>query len=153
MKRFLCLLAILQFCIIGWSQTMTIDFKDGSTQKINMNDIRAITFTQDEEQTEVSIVGVWECTSYVCETEFPELIGDDGMQKGSVVNFKSDGTYSTSYGEEGKWSLKWDTLTLTKSSSVSVPFNYKVTTLTSSSLEISIDLKIAKVTYKFKRVS
>ena len=56
MKRFLCLLAILQFCIIGWSQTMIIDFKDGSTQKISMNDIRAITFTQDDEQTEVSIV-------------------------------------------------------------------------------------------------
>jgi len=153
MKRILCLLAILQFCITGWSQTMIIDFKDGSTQKISMNDIRAITFTQDDEQTEVSIVGVWECTSFICETEFPELIGDEGMQEGSVVNFKSDGTLSTDYGEEGRWSLKGDTLTLIKNSSVSVPFNYKVTTITSTFLEISIDLKIAKVTYKFKRVS
>ena len=153
MKRILCLLAILQFCITGWSQTLTIDFMDGSTQKISMNDIKAITFTQDDEQTEVSIVGVWECISYICETEFPELIGNEGMQKGSVVNFKSDATYSTSYDEDGRWSLKGDTLTLTKSSSVGIPFNYKVTTLTSTFLEISIDLKIARVTYKFKRIS
>ena len=98
------------------------------------------------------IVGIWECTQYYCDTDIPELIGDEGMQRGSIVSFKSDGIYSTDYDEDGRWSLKGNTLTLIKGNNFGVPFEYEVKSLTSTSLEISIDLKIAKVTYKFKRV-
>ena len=59
---------------------------------------------------------------------------------------------STDYDEDGRWSLKGNTLTLIKGNNFGVPFEYEVKSLTSTSLEISIDLKIAKVTYKFKRV-
>ena len=151
MKRILCLLAILQFCITGWSQTMTIDFKDGSTQKISMNDIKAITFTQDDEQTEVSIVGVWECTQYDYQTDFPEVLKDTNDDRvGERIYFNSDGTYSTSE-ETGKWTLKGSILTVVEDNKI--PVDYKIEKLSSTELELSVDLRLFKYFYKFKRVS
>ena len=52
MKRLFGILFILQFCIIGWSQTITIDFKNGSFQKYDMNEIESVTFSQDEDTSQ-----------------------------------------------------------------------------------------------------
>lgn len=49
MKRLFGLLIFFQLSAFGWSQTMTIDFKDGFSQKYNMKDIEAITFSQSED--------------------------------------------------------------------------------------------------------
>lgn len=52
MKKIVSFLVFLQCCLAGWSQTMTIEFKNGSTQKYNMNDIEAITFSQDDNSSQ-----------------------------------------------------------------------------------------------------
>ena len=49
MNRLVGLLIFFQLSAFGWSQTMTIDFKDGFSQKYNMKDIEAITFSQSED--------------------------------------------------------------------------------------------------------
>ena len=47
MKRIVILLVFLQCCMAGWSQTMTIKYKNGSTKNYNMNDIEEISFPQE----------------------------------------------------------------------------------------------------------
>lgn len=52
MKRIVSLLLLIQCCIAGWSQTITIKYKNGSTQNYNMNDIEEITFSQGENSSQ-----------------------------------------------------------------------------------------------------
>lgn len=153
MKRILCLLAILLSCITGWSQTMTIDFKDGTTQKISMNDINAITFTQDNDaNTEVSIVGIWECTHFDLDSDFPREAFKDEIEVGENVHFNSDGTFSRKE-RTGRWKLNGNTLNFIADAEYAIPVDYKIEKLTSTELELSGNFLIAQVFIKFKRVS
>jgi len=52
MKRIISLFLFLQFYVMVWSQTMTIDFWNGSSQKYNMKDIEAVNFSQGDEEDE-----------------------------------------------------------------------------------------------------
>ena len=47
---------------------------------------------------DASIVGMWECTYFVIDTDYPEMFDDNsGMKIGDRIRFKSDGTYETDY--------------------------------------------------------
>ena len=91
MRRIVCLLALLLVFAFGWSQTMTVHFKNGNTQKYNMGEIESIEFSQDKNDVidNVSIVGVWECTYYELDTDYPEMFDESAMQIGDRVCFKN----------------------------------------------------------------
>ena len=111
----------------------------------------------DNGKVEASIVGVWECTYFDYDTDYPEMFDNSGMQIGDRVRFKSDGTYETDYksghNETGRWSLNGNTLTVAENADISIPFDYKITKLTSTDLEFTLDIKLLKAIYKLKRVS
>ena len=111
----------------------------------------------DNGKDEASIVGVWECTYFDFDTDYPEMFDNSGMQIGDRVRFKSDGTYETDYvsgyNETGRWSLKGNTLTVAVNAEPSIPFDYKITKLTSTELEFTFDMKIMKLLYRCKRIS
>ena len=52
MKRIVSLIVFIQCCISGWSQTMTIEFKNGATTKYNMKDIKSIYFEEENDNSE-----------------------------------------------------------------------------------------------------
>ena len=52
MRRVILLIAAILLASVGRSQTINIEFKNGSTQKYNMNDIEAITFSQDDNSSQ-----------------------------------------------------------------------------------------------------
>ena len=111
----------------------------------------------DNGKVEASIVGVWECTYFDFDTDYPEMFDNSGMQIGDRVWCESDGRYSTDYksgdNETGRWSLKGNILTVRANVEPSFPFDYRITKLTSTELEFNIDLGLLKAFYKFKRVS
>ena len=106
---------------------------------------------------DVSIVGVWECTYFDFDSDYPGINADSNMQIGDRIRFKSDGTYEANYKngekETGRWSLKGNTLTIAADVDISIPFDYKITKLTSTELEFTFDMGIMKVLYRCKRVS
>ena len=106
---------------------------------------------------DASIVGVWECTYFDFDSDYPEMFDNTGMQISDRVRFKSDGTYETDYksgyNETGRWSLKGNTLTVSANVEPSIPFDYKITKLTSTKLEFTFDMKIMKLLYRCKRIS
>ena len=106
---------------------------------------------------DVSIVGVWECTYFDLDTNYPSMNADSNMQIGDRIRFKSDGTYETDYvsgyNETGRWFLKGNTLTVAVNAEPSIPFDYKITRLTSTELEFTFDMKIMKLLYRCKRIS
>ena len=101
---------------------------------------------------DVSIVGMWECTYFNSDTDYPEVF-ESTIYEGARVCFQSGGTYYTDYDETGRWSLKGNTLTVTVNDKISIPCDYTITKLTETALELSLDLGILKASYKFKRVS
>ena len=111
----------------------------------------------DNGKGEASIVGVWECTYFDFDTDYPEMFDNSGMQIGDRVRFYSDGTYETDYksghNETGKWSLNGNILTVSANADLSIPFDYKIITLTSTNLEFTIDIELLKAIYRLKRVS
>lgn len=107
---------------------------------------------------DASIVGMWECTYFVFDTDYPEMFDDNsGMKIGDRIRFKSDGTYETDYKsghkETGRWSLNGNTLTVAENADISIPLDYKITKLTSTDFELTVDIGLLKANYKFKRVS
>ena len=101
---------------------------------------------------EASIVGMWECTHFDADTDYPEMF-ESTIHVGTRVCFQPGGTYYTDYGETGSWSLKGNTLTVTVDDDFRIPCDYTVSKLTETALEFSIDLGILKANYRFKRVS
>ncbi len=154
MKRLFLLLALLLVFAYGWSQTMTINFKNGSTHKYNMSEIEFVEFSQDQNNVidNVSIVGVWECTQYDFETNYPEMFDDIGLGVGQIIHFESDGTCYTS-DETGKWIQNGSILTMVQNAPYAIPVNYNIRKLTSTELEITGDIGICKVFCKLKRIS
>jgi len=102
---------------------------------------------------DASIVGTWECTYYDFGTDHQINLDDSDLDIGDRICFKSDGTYYTSDNETGRWSQKGKTLTVAVDDEISIPFDYKITELTSTTLEFYLDLGFAKLLYRFKRVS
>ena len=47
MRRYLLLIAAMLLVSMGWSQSVTLNFKDGTTQKFSMSEITSIDFADD----------------------------------------------------------------------------------------------------------
>lgn len=101
---------------------------------------------------DASIVGMWECTNFDSDTDYPEVF-ESTINVGTRVCFQSGGTYYTDYGETGRWSLKGNTLTAIVDDKYKIPCDYTIKMLTATTLEFSLDLGILKANYRFKRVS
>ena len=77
MKRVILLLAVVLLASIGWSQTVTLKFKNGTKQQYNMSDIESIDFSEGDNTS-----------------------GDDGTYGDRFVEVKIDGkTYKESFPE------------------------------------------------------
>ena len=106
---------------------------------------------------EASIVGVWECTYFDFDSDLPGMNADSNMQIGDRISFESSGKYHADYKsgdiEIGRWNLKANKLTIVADGDISIPMEYTVTKLTSTELEITLDIKFMKLLYRCKRVS
>ena len=129
---------------IGWQEFGKIVETESSTTSGGSDDDKVY-------NDKASIVGIWECTQYDYQTDFPEVLKDTNDNRiGEKIYFNADGTYSTSE-ETGRWTLKESTLTVVEENKI--PVDYKIEKLTSTELELSVDIKLFKVIYKFKKVS
>ena len=67
MKRVILLFAAVLLATVGWSQTVTLKFKNGTTQQYNMSELESVNFTDDNsggnQETTPSIVGTWDAVS------------------------------------------------------------------------------------------
>ena len=159
MKRVILLFAAVLLASIGWSQTVTLKFKDGSTRQYNMSEIESIDFTDgngnnsgnddaEVEITEANIVGVWELVSY--DLEITES-GDADIKVGEKWYILSDGTMNG----DCKWLLNGRQLTImdTEPKDWSIPLVCWITKLTTNTMELYINYGFVIVTLRFKRVS
>lgn len=87
----------------------------------------------------VSIVGMWECTSFI--NNDPSIEGE--IQIGDRICFKPDGTYYWDDGYDGQWSLEKEHLKLDG-------LNCKITKLTST--ELAFEFVSWKIHFRFKRL-
>ena len=115
MKRIiLCLLFVLSTAG-GWSQTVTLKFKNGSTQQYNMSELESVNFTDDNsgnnQDTTPSLVGTWDAVSsryyddngenvieeentgywVFTETTVTDHFGEDDLYDGQTLNYTFDG--------------------------------------------------------------
>lgn len=130
MKRSIILIAAALFVMVGWSQTMTINFKDGSVVNQNVSNISSFEITDDNqsdngdnqgdndtqgENQEIRkfIVGTWIETK---ETSYPS---DDVTLGVNYIQFNSDGTWfsvtindnkGATYISKGKWYVYEDSI-------------------------------------------
>jgi hypothetical protein len=65
MRRFILLFATCIFASIAWSQSVTIQFKNGNTVKYDMSEIQSISFDEEESEGEESpsLIGTWDVVS------------------------------------------------------------------------------------------
>lgn len=67
MKRRLLLLVFVLSTVVGWSQTVTLKFKNGTTQQYNMSELESVDFTDDNsgnnQEATPSIIGTWDAVS------------------------------------------------------------------------------------------
>ncbi len=66
MKRVVLLLfAAVLFATVGWSQTVTLKFKNGTTQQYNMSELESVDFTDENthQGSTLSLVGTWDAVS------------------------------------------------------------------------------------------
>lgn len=114
MKRRLLFLAFVLSTIVGWSQTVTLKFKNGTTQQYNMSELESVDFTDDNsggnQETTPSIVGTWdevstryyddkgweeieEGTGYwvFTETTVTDHFGENDLYDGQTLNYTFDG--------------------------------------------------------------
>ena len=97
-----------------------------------------------------SIVGTWELISFDVVKGSNYL--DDGLNTGDRIIFKSDGTYYSTDGDRGIWKLNGNTLTISDDENL-FSIDYQVKKLSSTELRLYVDIEIAAIDYKFKRVS
>ena len=70
MKRRILFLAFVLSTVVGWSQTVTLKFKNGTTQQYNMSELESVDFTQGDnngnEGFDASLlVGTWDIVESV----------------------------------------------------------------------------------------
>ncbi len=115
MKRRLLFLAFVLSTVVGWSQTVTLKFKNGTTQQYNMSELESINFADDNsggnQETTPSIVGTWDAVSsryyddngenvieeedtgywVFTETTVTDHFGEDDLYDGQTLNYTFDG--------------------------------------------------------------
>lgn len=101
MRRFLLVSVAVLLASVGWSQTMTITFNDGSTVKYDMNKVKSIDFTSDDpgngsgnnQETTSSLIGTWKFTYY--ESWIDEsLIDESSIPEALYFQFRADGSFT-----------------------------------------------------------
>ena len=89
MKRVILLFAAVLLATVGWSQTVTLKFKNGTTQQYNMSELESVNFTDDDNNSgnkgfDASLlVGTW------------DIVED--------VNYYDDGTVNREEGNGHYW--------------------------------------------------
>lgn len=115
MKRIILFFAAVLLASIGWSQTVTLKFKNGTTQQYNMSELESINFADDNsggnQETTPSIVGTWDAVSsryyddngenvieeedtgywVFTETTVTDHFGEDDLYDGQTLNYTFDG--------------------------------------------------------------
>lgn len=115
MKRSIILLAFVLTTVLGWSQTVTLKFKNGTTQQYSMSELESVNFTDDNsggnQETTPSIVGTWDAVSsryyddngenvieeedtgywVFTETTVTDHFGEDDLYDGQTLNYTFDG--------------------------------------------------------------
>ena len=123
MRKVVLLLAAVLLASVGWSQTMTITFNDGSTVKYDMNKVKSIDFTNDGSNNNENggfdaslLVGTWDVVesvdyyddgtvdreegygNYWVLTSNTLVIHDENdIFNGTVINYTFDGTTITAF--------------------------------------------------------
>ena len=113
MKRLITLLTVFVFAITCWSQTMTINFKDGNKVQYKMGDVESVEFTNENTSPSSFLVGTWKTT-------FVEGWGQEvNVNDPDYLQLQSNGNYvhvewenNSPYISYGKWSYSNDKLTL-----------------------------------------
>lgn len=115
MRRIILFFAAVLLASIGWSQTVTLKFKNGTTQQYNMSELESVNFTDDNsggnQETTPSIVGTWDAVSsryyddngenvieeedtgywVFTETTVTDHFGEDDLYDGQTLNYTFDG--------------------------------------------------------------
>ena len=115
MKRRLLFLVFILSTVVGWSQTVTLKFKNGTTQQYNMSELESVNFTDDNsgsnQETTPSLVGTWDAVSsryydenggnvieeedtgywVFTETTVTDHFGEDDLYDGQTLNYTFDG--------------------------------------------------------------
>jgi hypothetical protein len=116
--------------------------------------VAALSFTacggddDDNEGSDVAIVGVWEVTSCTAQSDFDV---EGGIAVGDRIYFNADGTYRDSE-DTGRWSKSGNTITITLNDG-SIPGVFQIKKLTTTELEMLLDYGFLTATVKCKRVS
>ena len=137
MKRKILFLAFVLSTLVGWSQTVTLKFKNGTTQQYNMSELESVNFTDDNsggnQETTPSIVGTWDAvstkyyddngghvieekdTGYVVftETTVTDHLGENDLWDGQTLNYTFDGKKLVIAGV-----LFWDVIAFTSNTMV-----------------------------------
>ena len=164
MKRRLLFLAFVLSTVVGWSQTVTLKFKNGTTQQYNMSELESIDFKDGDnnnsgnddaevEITEANLVGVWELLSYDVNSSYNYTMN---MQIGDKLTFLPDGVcYYSFTDEECKWLLngKQISITYVNPKEWAIPAVFWITKLTSKEMLLYLNYSSFNATLKFKRVS
>ena len=115
MRRIILFFAAVLLASVGWSQTVTLKFKNGTTQQYNMSELESVNFTDDNsggnQETTPSIVGTWDAVSsryyddngenvieeedtgywVFTETTVTDHFGEDDLYDGQTLNYTFDG--------------------------------------------------------------
>ena len=113
MKRIITLLTVFVFAITCWSQTMTINFKDGNKVQYKMGDVESVEFTNENTSPSSFLVGTWKTT-------FVEGWGQEvNVNDPDYLQLQDNGNYvhvewenNAPYISYGRWSYSNDKLTL-----------------------------------------
>lgn len=123
MKRSIILLVLVLTTAIGWSQTVTLKFKNGTTQQYSMGELESIDFTNDGSNNNENggfdaslLVGTWDVVesvdyyddgtvdreegygNYWVLTSNTLVIHDENdIFNGTVINYTFDGTTITAF--------------------------------------------------------
>lgn len=165
MKRKILFLAFVLSTLVGWSQTVTLKFKNGTTQQYNMSELESVDFTDgnnnignndaEVEITEANLVGVWEVVSYEYDNYGQTEDEEEGLKVGSKLYFLSDGTcHGDNDSDNYIWLLNGKKLTISWANAEwGIPAVLWITKLTANNMELYMNYGIVIVSLKFKRVS
>lgn len=157
MRRIILFFAAVLLASVGWSQTMTVTFDDGSTVKYDMNKVKSIDFTSDDSGNNQDathlIVGTWLGVS-------GEGWGMESHADGElpILQINDDGTYifldkknKDIKIERGRWTIENGNLVrhLIEGEFKGSAIEYSIVSLTAETLVI----RILGVTGTYKRVS
>ena len=168
MKRRLLFLAFVLSTLVGWSQTVTLKFKNGTTQQYNMSELEYIDFKDGDnnnsgnddaevEITEANLVGVWELVSY--DLKYEQQNGMEVKMKikeGDKLSLLSDGTSYFSFKDDKNiWLLNGKQITITNAApeAMSLPAVFWILKLTSNEMILYQNYSSYNATFYFKRVS